>query len=237
VDIQDGTDQVVTGSYGNSGEWERISIKKSISTNADRVAVTCNIKADATSGAVFDEATLSVEGTVQDKVPLTVPLAKLFRGDDPILYKYTKVYLSPERIEVSSTHSPSYSAKSLADGNPETFWHVKHPPSTNQHWVLIDLGKTSRIEVIAILPRLRSPEQFWDRDHARLMGSNDKGEWRSIARLPVEKNTISKDKPDWLYYVLDKSVEYRYLQLSIGDNDFLSIAEIELYTTEKRGSQ
>ncbi len=165
--------------------------------------------------------------------PAEVPeLAEVTKGVDPA---YTKIDLTPSMIEVSTAHSPHEDKAALIDDKLETHWHVKHPPETDEHWLVIDLGTPKRVEALIVVPTPGRPEQSWNGDHATIQGSNDRQEWLDIARLPVEKSKLDKEKPNWLHFSFQNIAEYRYYRILIRDKFFLSIAELELYERAEEG--
>ena len=144
--------------------------------------------------------------------------------------------LISDMIEVSSVNKPHENKEALIDDSFETYWHVKHPPETNQHWVLIDLGAPKKVEALAVMSRVGHPEQSWDGDHAIIDGSNDFQEWIGIAWLPIEKSQLDKENPDWTYFIFQNPAKYRWYRIVITDKFFFSIAELELYERAEEGS-
>ena len=148
---------------------------------------------------------------------------------DVYLRGYEKIKLEESHIEVSSVNSPHEGKASLVDGKLDTHWHVKHPPEKDQHWVVIDLGTPKKIEALAAIPTPGRPEQFWNADHATIQGRNDpQQDWYDIARLSVEKDKLDRENPDWIYFIIPNSAEYRYYRLFIKDKFFLSLGELRV---------
>jgi hypothetical protein len=142
---------------------------------------------------------------------------------------FTRAALAPDSLQVSSANKADEDKQNLVDGNPQSNWHVKFPTETEVHWILIDLGKDDNLEALGIMPNVNSPNQMWDKDNASIQGSLDKTEWVDIALLAVDKERLEKDNPQWLYYTFQNSIAYRYYRILIQDDQFLSLAEIELY--------
>jgi hypothetical protein len=165
--------------------------------------------------------------TLTPTPPPKAPLAETVQ-----LVDETMVALVPIWLQVSSANGPNEDRQNLTDGNPMSNWHVKFPPDTTEHWILIDLGKDDNLEALGIMPNVNSPNQIWDKDHAAIQGSADKVEWTNIARLFADKNTLEKDNPQWLYYTFQNTSAYRYYRILIRDDIFLSLAEVELYGKE-----
>lgn len=58
IDVQDGVLPVKTVSYGNSGEWETLTVEKHIDGGVDAVFFTLNVKSEARSDAIFKDAAI-----------------------------------------------------------------------------------------------------------------------------------------------------------------------------------
>ena len=141
-----------------------------------------------------------------------------------------QVTLESSSIEVSSFNNPDWENKeSLVDGNLETFWHVKWPPQTDEHWALIDLGTPGSIDMLRVKARRGYPSHFRDGANAVFQGSNDKETWTSLGALTVDKSTLNNEDPQWLDFSIESGEGFRYYRILIKDSSFLSLAELEIY--------
>ena len=145
------------------------------------------------------------------------------------LTSYVEVPLESSSIEVSSFNSPGENKESLIDGNPETYWHVKWPPQTDEHWVLIDLGTPGTIDALRVKPRRGVVSQFWDGANAVFQGSSDKETWASLGTLTVDKSSLNNEDPQWLSFSIKSRAPFRYYRIFIKDSGFLSMAKLEIY--------
>jgi len=144
-----------------------------------------------------------------------------------ILGKAGKIELKEEDIAVSSVHE-SHVRKNLIDGNRETFWHVKHPKQERDDFIEIDMREDKTVRLLRILPRIGSIDQMWDAENAFWEGSDDKYKWRLISVLQVEKSKL-KDG-EWVNFAVPGGQKFRYYKLYFTDPNFLSLAELELYS-------
>ena len=71
----------------------------------------------------------------------------------------------------------------LADGNPNTFWHVSLDRLGEPAWVTIDFGEGNEKTVRALMakPRDKFPRQFFRT--AELLGSDNGEDWEPVAEI------------------------------------------------------
>lgn len=142
---------------------------------------------------------------------------------------FIKIPLAPSNITASDFNQLTQRAQNLVDGDNTTYWHVKFPLESNEHWVLLDLEKPALIDILKVKPRLGQVVQLWDGSTAKFQGSNDKQTWVDTANLTVNKKTLPNDTSNWLTFVIANKVPFRYYRLYIVDASFLSLAEIDIY--------
>jgi len=142
---------------------------------------------------------------------------------------FVRIPLSSSSIEVSSFNKPDESQHSLIDGDPNTYWHVRYPPASDKHWVLIDLVTPGPVDALRVRPRQGVVTQFWDGANAVFQGSHDKEAWASLATLAVDKSALDNRNPEWLAFPVKSGMAFRYYRLLIQDSNFLSLGELEVY--------
>ena len=144
------------------------------------------------------------------------------------LSSYSKIELDDSHIEVSSINQDTEGKENLIKGLGVPYWHVKYPKETDEAWVVVDLGSKTRLDVLAIRPRIRQVGQLWKGDAAVLEGSNDKEEW--VSQVKLELNHGELNDQDWVAFVLPENIgSYRYYRLFITDPTFLSLGGLEVY--------
>lgn len=162
-----------------------------------------------------------------------------------------RIVLTDGRLTTSSSNE---NRGNLVDGDPSTFWHVKHPreevivfvdigmkserqirvPREPIVFVDIDLERERQVKLIRILPREKSNGQMWGGRGAFWLGSNDRHKWRLIAGLDVDVEFLKETNErvlgddDWINFILPEDSAFRYYRLKIIDPAFLSFAEIQL---------
>jgi hypothetical protein len=146
---------------------------------------------------------------------------------------FFRVPLGSSSIEVSSFNSELENKLSLIDGDAGTYWHVKYPTESHEHWVLIDLGTPHSLAALRVKPRKGVAEQLWDGANAVFQGSNDRLTWASLGTLTVDKGKLNNEDPRWLTFPVRSGNGFRYYRLLIKDSGFLSLAEVELYSGER----
>ena len=167
-----------------------------------------------------------IGGCAQQTTPAPTPVVVLGKqGLD--LSSYDKIGLDESRIEVSSTNQLYEGKENLIKGLGDPYWHVKYPKETDEAWVVVDLGRKGRLDVLAIRPRPEYP-QLWDGNAAILEGSNDKKKWTPLAELLLYLGELNDQ--DWIAFILPENISsYRYYRLFITYPDFLSLGGLAAY--------
>jgi len=153
----------------------------------------------------------------------------------PNLNQYTKIDIAPEQIKVSTENSDIENGAKLVDSNLGTWWHTKVPkPYTREEWVIIDFGKSTRVDLIRVWPRISFRNQFWDNGNAELHGSHDGKWWQFIMKLEVNKQELIKyDRSSVTFSLKGDEANFRYYKILIRDRSFSSMAELAMYTKEE----
>lgn len=143
--------------------------------------------------------------------------------------QYNRIELSSATIEVSSASTPYEDAVNLVDGDLSTYCQIKQPASSNEAWLIIDMGLAKRINGLAIMPKEQHVNQLWESNQAVLQSSNDKKTWSMIAQLEIDETSPDNAEQRWLYFTFDNANMFRYYRILIRDTRFISLAELELY--------
>ncbi len=141
------------------------------------------------------------------------------------LATYTKIPLEEYQLEVSSTNYPSQSKDNLVKLGIAGYWHVKYPKEETQPWILVDMKTKQSVAALGIIGR-KGTNQMWRGYRAVLEASDDKQNWKVLARLG-----LSDDAPrdEWTYFQFPESRPYRYYRFSTYDWSFMSLARITMY--------
>jgi len=113
------------------------------------------------------------------------------------------------------------------DGDSSSFWHTPWGDQATDfpHWIQRDLGKSSSITHLRILPR-QSGTNGWIKDY-EIYTSSDGKNWGK----PVARGTFSKTK-DWKTIAFDSPLSARYVRLralsGFDDQTFSTVAEFEI---------
>lgn len=143
--------------------------------------------------------------------------------------QYNRIELSSSTIEVSSVSTPDEAVHNLVDGDLSTYCQIKQPASSNEAWLIIDIGLAKRINGLAIMPKEQHVNQLWEGNQAVLQGSNDKKTWSMIAQLEIDETSPDNAGQRWLYFTFDNANMFRYYRILIRDTRFTSLAELKLY--------
>lgn len=135
-----------------------------------------------------------------------------------------KIKLTPEQLIISSSYETRQQA---IDGDIKTIWHVKFPKEEIDSFLEIDIGVKKSVEVLRILPRVRSIANLWIGRNAVWEGSDDGQNWQALAALKIDKSFLQDS--EWISFVLPKERTFSHYRLRIRYQPFLSLAEIELY--------
>ncbi|KAL2204489.1 galactose oxidase [Sarocladium strictum] len=132
-------------------------------------------------------------------------------------------------VTCSTSHSGNPCSR-LTDGNAGTFWHSQYEGTVAQppHTVTINLGATRVITGLAMRPRSDSSPNGWIARH-EVHTSTDGTNWGS----PVAYGTWFGDNTEKFANFEPRSARYvrlRAITEAGGNNQFASIAELNLYT-------
>jgi hypothetical protein len=158
-------------------------------------------------------------------VLLTVPAAAAFTLRD-----YSKLETGAAFAAASSSIEGGGGPAAAFDLDPNTFWHVSVPKQQNVHWLSVALGRPTLVRAVTVTPRVGQPGQFWDGDHALLQGSEDGIAWTALAFLAVDRARLSPAAPERLVFEFPNSSQYSFYRLLVSDEQFHSLAELELFT-------
>ena len=148
---------------------------------------------------------------------------------------YEKIELRMDMIHASDWHH-NHPPWAMVDHRFDSFWHVDsegYRPKVDERWpppsFTIDLDKRRVVCGIRVKPRSDRPDQIWWGRSAVLLGSNDNRFWHSIVGL---ENTISGKSPAlWRSFNFPNQRAYRYYKVVFHDPFFMSLTEVELYTS------
>jgi hypothetical protein len=133
--------------------------------------------------------------------------------------------LDAAHIEVSGVYEDYLAANLLQDNS---FWHVPVPKTTDEAWVMVDLGNAGQLSAIAVKPRTDFLSHLWRGDEATLEGSSDNRNWTRTITLELNNNTLKGN--DWISFILPRNTaSFRYYRIFIDSASFLSMAGLRLY--------
>jgi len=159
--------------------------------------------------------------------PLSItPRLTIISGKQGVnLGAYSQITLDAACIEASSVYQ-DFGPVNLLQEN--SFWHVPVPKTTNEAWVMVDLGRARQLLAIAVKPRTDFLSHLWRGDEATLEGSSDNRNWTRTITLELNNSTLKGN--DWISFILPGNTgSFRYYRIFIDSVSFLSIAGLRLY--------
>jgi len=141
------------------------------------------------------------------------------------LTAYTRIPLEESQLEVSSTNHPAQGKDNLVKQGMAGYWHVKIPKEETRPWILVDMKTKQSVAALGIIGR-KGTNQMWRGYRAVLEASDDKQNWKVLARLGLSDDA-SRD--EWTYFQFPESRPYRYYRFSTYDWSFMSLARLTMY--------
>jgi hypothetical protein len=115
----------------------------------------------------------------------------------------------------SDSHYSVYTASTVVDGNPNTFWNTQlHPPAPFPHYVIIDMGKVNSIEGFRFIGRPAGTYAYLNLKNIEIQFSDNGHTWKEGKKftLPLTLQDVEAKVN------LSHAVKARYFKIIITSN-------------------
>jgi hypothetical protein len=186
----------------------------------------CSQPAKAAPGITQNASSTTTISRSNTPLASTTPRLTIIPGKQGVnLGAYAQIALDAASIEASCVYKDFGPANLL---QVDSFWHVPVPKTTNEAWVMVDLGSARQLSAIAVKPRTDFLSHLWRGDEATLEGSNDNRNWTRAITLELNNNMLKGN--DWVSFILPKNtVSFRYYRIFIDSASFMSMGGLRLY--------